>query len=384
MRLEANHPVYAISFLGIGECLCLLARLRHDPATHISHRFVLHAAVALAAAVLLPILVLFGPAGWYIPRSTLMLRLHARHIQEFWSLRVLCAEQGDSLPFVLLLRLLPALAALPFLLRRPLRRPALFSLTLLAVFLPFYLWQNRWELFVLLYALLPVLAVPAPNPTAAPSPRRNAILSIALLVPLSIALWRNLSPLPAYFRGTSFDPAALFSFQCRALATQFLPALADAEATPNAETPAVLAPADLAPYFWYYARIPSVTSYYWENLPGFAAAAEAFADTAPGAPAARAVAESRRLSHLLVFEGAREAMLYADLRDGIYSKPHAARTLAGILSGAAPGTPLPSWLGVDPVLNRLANPPLFTFVPPADSFVSHPFPIRIYSLVPSP
>ena len=381
MRLEANHPVYAISFLGIGECIHLLARLRHDPATRPSPRFLLHTTAALAVAVL-PSLVLFGPAAWYIPRSTLMLRLHARHIQEFRPLHVLCAEQGDSFPFVLILRLLPALAALPFLLRRPIRRPAIFAMAILAIFIPLYLWQNRWELFVVLYALLPVLAVQDLNPPAAPALQRNVFLSIALLIPLSIALWHNLAPLPAYFRGTSFDPAALFSFQCRALATQFRPALAASDATPHSDAPALLAPADLAPYFWYYARIPSVASYYWENLPGFAAAAVAFADSAPDAPTARAIAESRHLSHLLVFEGARDAMLYDDLHAGIFSRDHAARTLAGILSGAAPGTALPSWLGVDPALNRLANPPLFTWVPPARRFVTHPFALRIYSLRP--
>lgn len=383
MRLEANHPLYALSFLGIGETLCCLARFRHQNQP-LSPAFLAHVALALAAAAALPLLVLFGPAGWYIPHSTLMLRLHARHIQEFWPLHVLCAGQNQSLPLVLLLRLLPALAALPFLLRRPVRRPAVFALTLPAVFIPLYLFQNRWEFFVILYALLPVLAVPFATSSPLP-PWRTAILSFALLVPFSATLWHNLAPLPAYFRGTSFDPAALLSFQCRALATQFRPALRDPAATPtpNADTPALLAPADLAPYFWYCARIPSVASYYWENLPGNADAAEAFADAAPGAPAARAIVESRRLSHLLVFEGARDAMLFDDLHNGIYSKGHAARTLSGILSGAAPGAPLPSWLAVDPDLNRLANPPLYTYIPSTGHFAASPFSLRIYSLHPS-
>jgi len=384
MRLEANHPLYALSFLGAGECLRLFAAVRHDRDAA-APTLLPRALLAFAAAAALPALVLFGPDGWYIPRSALMLRLHARHIQEFFPLSVLCASQGRSLPLDLLLRGLPAWAALPFLLRRPFRRDALFAVALWAAFLPLCLWQNRWEQFFVLFAFLPLLAAARPAP-----PRRapvlhavlHAALHAALLAALAAGLWRNLAPLPAYFRGTSFDPAALHSFQCRALAVRFRGALRDPAVTPTplADSPALLGPADLAPFFWYSARIPSLSSFYWENLPGDADAAAAFADPSPGAEAARSVVASRRLSHLLVFEGARDALLYADLRDGVHSKAHAARTLAGTLSGAAPGAPLPPWLGVDPALNRLANPPLRTFIPGAGRWAPHPFAIRIYSL----
>lgn len=382
MRLEPNQPLYALSFLGIGECLCLLARFRHDSATRLSSSFLVHASLAMAAAAALPALVLFGPASWYIPRSALMIRLHARHILEFLPLHVLCAGENRSLPFVLLPRILPALCALPFLLVRPLRRSALFAMGIFAVFLPLYFFQNRWEPFAMLASVLVLLEAAA---STRPSRLRAPLLCMALLIPLCGALWRNLSPLPAYFRGTSFDPAALHAFQCRALAMQFRPVLDDPAVTrtPRADAPAVLAPADIAPFLYYYARIPSVASYYWENLPGNAAAAAAFADSAPGAPTAQAIVEDRRISHLLMFEGTRDAMLYDDLQTGVFSRDHAATTLAGILSGANPGAPIPSWLGVDPALNRLANPPLSTYVPPARRFATHPFTLRIYSLRPA-
>lgn len=392
MRLEANHPLYALSFLGIGECLFLFMCFRHQN-RRLSFSFCLHALLALAAAAALPLLVLFGPVAWYLPRSTLMLRLHARHIDEFISLRTFASVR--SRPFIgfLFPPILPALAAIPFLRRDPSRK-LLFALPFFLVFLALFLWQNRWERFAILAAMLPLLAVaPAPSSNVSgrePCNRRilralfRFLPVILLIVHLSWFLWNKTAALPSYLRGRNTDPTWRAALQDRALATQFRPALADSAVTPtpNASSPLVLAPGEFAPYLYYFARIPSISSLYWENLDGNAAAAAAFADSAPDAPVARSIVASRRISHLFMLEGPTDALIFDDLHTGIYSQAHAAATLAGTLAGAIPGTPLPPWLAVDTDLNRLANPDLFAYVPASDSFVPLRLPVRIYSLMP--
>ena len=383
MRLEANHPLYALSFLGIGETLCCFACWRHQN-RRLSPAFLAHFAFAVAAAASLPALVLFGPADWYIPRSPLMLRLHARDIDEFLSLAAFASVKSRSFAALLLPPLLPAIAAIP-LLRRPFSRRALFALPFFFVFLALFLWQNRWERFTAFSAaLLFLAAVSAPPP-----PLRHPLFSrflppALLLLQLCWGLWNNMSALPALFRGLATDPAYLRAFQFRALAAQIRPAISspDVVPTPHASAPVVLAPAEFAPSLWYFARIPSLASLYWENLPGNAAAAAAFADPDPDAPSAAAVVASRRVSHLFMLEGAQDALFFDHLHTGIYSHPHAAHTLAGILAGALPDVPLPPWLAVDPALNNLANPSLYTYVPPRCFFVPVRFPLRIYSLRP--
>ena len=395
MRLEANHPLYALSFLGIGECLCLLARFRHAPATRLSPAFLVHAVLALAAAAALPCLVLFGPVDWYIPRSAPMLRLHARHIIEFLSLRAYCIQSSQSFVLHLVCPLLPALAALP-LISRPLTRGQLFALPFFCFFLGLFLWQNRWEPFATLASYLLVVSAVrfSPVPTSFRKPRRQArgfrqwvfrfAVPSACALQIILMLWGHLASLAATLRGTHTDPSWHRAFQYRALATQFAHALQDPAVTPtpNAAAPVILAPNGLAPYFYYYARIPAVSSFYWENLPGNVDAATAFGDPSPAAPDALAVVNRRHVSHLFMIEGAQDAILFDHLRSGIYSTSHVVRTLGGTLAGAIPNTPLPPWLCVDTDLNRLSNPTLYTFIPPRGFFAPSRLPVRIYSLMP--
>ena len=76
-RLEVNHPLYALSWLGIGECLFLLARWKHQD-RRLSAPRLLHAALALLAAAALPALVLWGPESSYLPRTTLKMCIRDR------------------------------------------------------------------------------------------------------------------------------------------------------------------------------------------------------------------------------------------------------------------------------------------------------------------
>lgn len=396
MRLEANHPLYALSFLGIGETLFCLARFRHVSPS-VSPLRILHFLLALATAAALPALVLFGPVSWYIPRSALMLRLHAVHILEFLSVHAFCSQHSFPYYRVLIPPLLPAIAAF-ILCRRPFSRQLLFATPFFFVFFALFLWQNRWETFASFASLLPLLAVcstPRMSDSVLSSkatPPRPAFFRLvprflphaALSVQLAFALWNQLLWVPGTIRGDSFDTMYFRSFQHRALATQFREALADPAVTPtpNASAPIALAPPEFAPYLYYFARIPAIASLYWENLPGNAAAAEAFADLAPDAPSAHAIVSERRISHLFMVEGGEDIVLFDHLHTGIVSASHAVNTFGGMLACATPGIPLPPWIAVDTDLNRLANPDMYVFIPRRKVFAPTRFPVRIYSLMP--
>lgn len=77
LRLEVNHPLYALAWLGGGEALVRLGRLRRrEPGTAPA------LGLALVCAALLPAAVAFGPDAWFWPKDRYMLNLHQR-IGEF-------------------------------------------------------------------------------------------------------------------------------------------------------------------------------------------------------------------------------------------------------------------------------------------------------------
>ena len=214
MRLEVNHPLYALSFLGVGETLFWIARYRHVSPT-LSPLRIAHLLLALAAAALLPALILFGPVDWYIPRSTLMLRLHARYIHEFLPLHVFAPQNGRRFLPALLLAVGPGLAALALLLLHAkrmeghplLQRRAFFALPFFALCWALFLGHFRWEHFAALAAFLPVLTVANDAPVF-PS-RSRLLLALAVAAQLAASLWGQCSPLPGFFRETRTDTVYL-------------------------------------------------------------------------------------------------------------------------------------------------------------------------------
>lgn len=383
MRLEANHPLYALSFLGIGECLYLLCRFRHDPATCLSPAFLAHAAMALAAAAALPLLLLFGPVAWYIPRSTFMLRLHARHINEFLPLATFSSETGHSFFVFFLLAVGPGLFGILLLLFRPsaflsspaARRRVTFALPFFFLFALCYVWQNRWKSQAIWASLLVLVALWS---AAAPT-RRPRLLAALILLPavlqFAIFFHQTLYGLVATWRAEKIDPMFYGALKQRNFVLNWKKALGG--------TPVrALAPTGLAPLIHYFGLGDAIASLYWENLEGDLAATAAFADPAPDAPVGRRLAVDRRITHVLMLEGSQDALMFYNLQTGLLDQSGAARTLGGLLAGAFPGATLPSWLGVDPDLNIAGNPHCFTFIPSIGKWYEDSWPVRIYTVRP--
>ena len=146
MRLEVNHPLYSLAWLGGGELIALALASRGGAAAN-SPRFQwLLAAFAVAAA---PLALIVGGSEWFTPSEPFMRRIHAQ-IDEFQPFWVRMHELGwrTCLDHAVL-HLLPFLAALLLLLKKPSAPARALLVFVLAVALPMTAlgWcQNRWLL----------------------------------------------------------------------------------------------------------------------------------------------------------------------------------------------------------------------------------------------
>jgi hypothetical protein len=381
MRLEVNHPLYAISWLGIGECLYLWARWKHiDP--HLSALRMIHAGLAVVAAVALPVLVLFGPESCYLPRTLLMWRLHARHIHEFLTVHAYAVQNNENAYFLLLRFLGPGIACIGcwLYLQSKLRLAfssllmLFFSIPIFVLFTALLLWQIRWRSFASMASLLLVIAtIRALQSATEPVARRSARLVSALLgIQWLIGLGIGLYPLVLMGKVAKIDPLYFKALQLRNLMINLKESAASRPLR-------LLAPAEMAPAATYFGVGDGIDSLYWENLEGLEAAAECYADPLPGKRALEIVA-GRHVTHVLMNEGVQDALMFYDLHTGFDDQLGASQTVGGALTGV--GTEIPRWLHFDENLNKTVNPMLYTFVPTLQQWVPTHLATRIYTVTP--
>ncbi len=380
LRLEVNHPLYALSWLGIGECLYLWARWKHvDP--RLSAPRWIHAGLALIAAGALPALVLFGPESAYLPRTLVIWRLCARNIHEFLTVQAYAVQNNENAWLLLLRFLAPGIAGIGLWLYL---RPKLpwafssrlmlgFSLPIFGLFTGLLFWQIRWRSFATMFSLLlAIAAVFAFRSAEDPSARRAARLVAALLgLQWLVGLGVGLYPLAAMWKVEKIDPVYLKALQLRNLMVNLKASAPDAPLR-------LLAPAEMAPVAYYFGVGDGIDSLYWENPDGLKAAAEFYADPLPGNRAQEIVAE-RQITHVVMNEGAQDALMFYYLHTGRDDHPGASRTVGGALTGI--GTEIPPWLHFDGKLNATVNPGLYTFVPAIGQWAPSRLATRIYTVV---
>ncbi len=382
LRLEVNHPLYALSWLGIGESLYLWARWKHvDPRLSVPRG--VHAGLALLAAAALPALVLFGPESSYLPRTLLMARLHARHINEFLTVQSFAVQNNENVYFLLLRFIGPGLACAglwlylqPKLrLAFPARLMGRFGLPVFALFTALLLWQIRWRSFAAMSSLLLAIATICALRSDAGQLARCTARGVAALLGLQwlIGLGIGLYPLTLMWNVTKIDPLYFKALQLRNMMVKWNDAF---PTTPLR----ILAPAEMAPIAYYFGVGNGIGSLYWENLDGMEAAAECYADPLPG-NRAQEIVEERQLTHVVMNEGAQDALMFYDLHTGSSDQAGASRTVGGALTGI--GTELPPWLRFDETLNATVNPGLYTFVPAIAQWVPTRLATRIYTVVPN-
>lgn len=333
MRLEVNHPLHWLPIAGVAVGLAALSSLPRRP--RFSDFFSPRLLFATILCASLPLAIAFGPVSWHQLKAPILARLHQTYIFEFL--------HGNPTPTVLLSTYrIPALAlfATPVVLlfgKRlslpPRARPILLSSLVFALFfLAAATWQIRWGYLcaTAIYSLATLLCL-ALLETAPGRISRFCVSLVLLAAALSFA-------------------DAFYAIHCR---LRLESGIADASSVPDdwircdmykrislrlaarkGTNRWVFAgiPSD-APSFYYYASIPSLASFYWENLPGWQAETAIMADTSPGFANALSIARDRGITHFLSATPSDAPLVFHHVATGVSNRTFAAsRTFCGHLT----------------------------------------------------
>jgi len=357
MRLEVNHPLYWISWLGVALGLEQLARLRRPLALDSATALRLAGAGLLALA--LPLAVMLGPAAWHQMNDPFLKRLHAKYITEFLPSGLIQAGHwGDYfLAFRSFSLSLPGVAALVFL--RRVRTPQARRLFATALLFTGLFWaaamsQQRWgyslaaALVWLTLMLLAGLLAPGEHVRA---PRSRILGGVLLALILVDGLHSDASRLRLE-NGISTNAAIPQNWIEYNLKKRNALQWGLAAGT-NQRRFVGMAP--MAPLLYYYAGIPSVASYYWENAAGWQAEATMLADAASQAERAQAIVRERGITHVATVLNSTYPELYLYVAEGLEDPRYAVlHTLDGRLS-QSPVAGLPSWLAIDEPLSKIGQ-----------------------------
>lgn len=357
MRLEVNHPLYWLSWIGVAMGLELLGNLSRP--LDIGRKQMLRLLLTALVASALPLAVLLGPDAWHQMNDPFLKHLHARYITEFQP-SVLIRE-GNWASFFATFRAyalaLPGIGVL-LLARReisPSRRRCLASAGLYAaLFLAAALAQQRWGFsFAAALVWLTVLTLTA-LATASESPHRSRWQWAAAVLTLLIVL----DGLHADFSRLRMENNAA---ENRALPESWISnnlhkrnALRWGLAA-DANQWRFCGAAPEVPPLYYFAGIPSVASYYWENAAGWQAEATLLGDVSPGATQALEIARTRGLTHIVSSVHSSYPEIYFYVATGIHDPVYAARhTLDGWLT-YEPFTNRPAWTVPDKNLSDIGR-----------------------------
>ncbi|HWN82156.1 MAG TPA: hypothetical protein VNM87_08685 [Candidatus Udaeobacter sp.] len=291
LRLEVNHPLYAVALLGGSEVLALLSELRMPARTP---RRSLRLALALAAVAALPLAIILGGARVYALSDPFLWRLH-QDIEEFRPLPALLGRLGwgaiaavSPLPIYLVLAL--------GLLRARGGEPAARVLTWFALGPALFLsglamiqlrWMGEW---------LSALAVLGGACTALLLGGRPGRGRIALAILPLLALLLSAFGVVARFGQATHDR----SVAADDVGSLVLCDMAQVIARDCGQRPAiVLASPDATVHLAWFGRLCGVGTLYWENREGLAASTELF--NAGTAEEARTLLARRNIDYVVLF-----------------------------------------------------------------------------------
>ena len=360
MRLEVNHPLLALGWLGAGELMTILILARTDwpNVQRRGREIALRGLMGVLAASLFPLAVLCGPKSWFTLGDPVLIRSTkvisegrpwidppglGRALHEFW-----------SYTGVLTLALPLAVAVLVWRRRRlPAWRQAglVVGLTLGTVFLGWTLLQNRWmgfmETSLAVLALLVAPCVPLP---ATDGWRKAAGLPLVLLA-LTVPGWAGYGLLQT--RTYAEEPvvharAVLGDMMVAKEVAWNLKLYADARPDKTHAARVMAAPGP-SPALHYYGGIDTVASYYWENLDGCHVGIDFYNDE--GDATARRIARERDLDFVVATAAPSFVLELQWLRLGRTDVAAARRTLAFRLASpqGVGGGALPDWLEALPL-----------------------------------
>jgi hypothetical protein len=334
-RLEVNHPLYALAWLGAGELLCRAGRAAMRLPANRSH---LGRATLIGSAVLLcllPVTVALTGDRTFIVSDPFLWRLHTAYIVEFQGLASYLARRCYELTDWI--RLWPfglELVGFGFLLRRgasPFERSQL-GLVLLPAGLEFLLasQQIRWWGLASGLALLTALPWLAPDDGRRPTGSGWShwrLAALLLVIPGAVSALQVAQADSAYTAEDVFGLAERDLGQWLRLRAGHAPV--NVLSTPDTTTALI-----------YHGSLNGVGTLYWENRDGLKAAAEIFA-TSSAAEALRFL-RARHITHIVLVSWDPFWNAYVPLARGL---PPAARVPGNAFVGTLlRGDPLPPWL----------------------------------------
>lgn len=334
MRLEVNHPLYTLAWLGAGELMWVIGRARAGGKIPWAR-----SAVACIAMAALPAAGLLGPDDWCVLRDPWLKNVFSIASEGWPWMQGLnfpaAADQIWHYTGVLLLTLPLGALILCRRAERPEGRAAILTLLpMVALFLGWTLLQNRWMGF--LETSLAILAL-AMAPSL-PGLRRGA-LPVGLLA-LTVPGWLGNCALQC--RALADDPM----IHARAILTE---AVAVREvawnlrllARPGADPARVMSPFGESPLLHYFGGVDTVGSFYWDNLAGSRAALEFYNDKT--GEAARRIARERGLDYVIAISRPDFLFELQKMQIGHVDADAARGTMAYRLANPFGATP-PAWL----------------------------------------
>lgn len=287
LRLEVNHPLYAIAWLAAGE---LVARRVQPASMNRAQR-----AWPWIALLALPATILAGGANVLSFTDPFMAKLHAQHIREFLPMWKALAEASPATIFrICILEAVPLAAALVTLAILRTRSPRVLAFTTLvaAPLLAMAWWQARWQLNASAAGVVLALVL-VETWTANRDERGRALAAAAVAAVLFLpGAWDRYYGAHAAVAAHVVNPGEAQM----ALARDVAAALRAAQ--PSGEI-VVLASPNASTSVGYYGRFRTLGTLYWENAEGLKAAARIFS-TADDAEAERLM-RARHVTHIAMF-----------------------------------------------------------------------------------
>ncbi|MFZ4682193.1 MAG: tetratricopeptide repeat protein [Terrimicrobiaceae bacterium] len=352
MRLEVNHPLYALAWLCAGELLARLARWRAHGVRPWTGRWSVPLLIFLLAGLsVLPILIKLDPARFFVVSDSFLWQLHRDHIGEFKSIfrKVGEAKFQGALVIFSIIPLL-GIFVLRFLALRKLGPSwkAMLLLTLLpAVLLTLLgIYQVRWLgiATALWLAVLPVwvscaLQVAKVHRFAVWERLAAALFFLVLIVqyPQSVLL----SSLDRIGKAPSLGPGETFNLVVRDLAYHLRRQAGDKEVV-------VLSGPTTTTWLMFYGGLKGLGTLYWENTAGLKSAAAIYA--APNETEAVKLIKQHKVTHVVIFSVDAFSAQYVRLARNL---PPGSEPMDAFAQGLLYNSAMPRWL--TPIHYRLPD-----------------------------
>jgi hypothetical protein len=349
MRLEVNSPFHAIGWLCAAEFMTRLARKRLGE--KVSPAAIAFMILLATGAILTPLALALGSSSWHALHDVQMQRLH-NFINEFYTYSNFIQQDR-------LFRIWASYGFLPIFMIAAIWMSGSswsttyewallwvgFALTVTMGILSWY--QIRWLPFfasTLLFLIPVILAI-----LNRIGRLRLAWSLTTVILLITLLGWAGLQAQRQWTEATAVQkkPNAVVQEITMAVLKKNFALLLGLSNTN--EKMRVLAEPDLAGPLYYFGRIPSVTSYYWENNDGLSAATTFLAAVEDAG--AQAVALQRGLTHVILPQGSDIADMFQFIRDGYFDKGQSRETLAGRITAGKP----PLWLKIDRELTRVGH-----------------------------